>query len=55
MQKAQKCVINAKLKFEDYKYCLKVTELKNKINQLEKKDLEAKNIMDSLKKSTRLH
>ena len=26
-----------KLKFEDYKHCLKVTHLENKINQLESK------------------
>ena len=34
-QKKQKsCVIKGKLKFEDYKNYLKVTEIENKINQL---------------------
>ena len=33
---AKKCVIKRKLKFEDYKNCLEVTQLENKINYLEK-------------------
>ena len=32
----KKCVIKRELKFEDYKNCLKVTQLENKINYLEK-------------------
>ena len=32
----KKCVIKIELKFEDYKNCLKVTQLENKINYLEK-------------------
>ena len=32
----KKCVIKRKLKFENYESCLEVTELENKINQLEK-------------------
>ena len=33
---AKKRVIKRKLKFEDYKNCLEVTQLENKINYLEK-------------------
>ena len=32
----KKCVIKRELKFEDYKNCLEVTQLENKINHLEK-------------------
>ena len=32
----KKCVINRKLKFEDYESCLKATQLENKINHLGK-------------------
>ena len=31
-----KCVIKRKLKFEDFKHCLEATQVKNKIDQLEK-------------------
>ena len=41
------CVIKRKLKFENYKICLEVTQLKNKINYLEKNKIN----IDSLKKS----
>ena len=34
-QKAQ-CIIKWKLIFENYKHCLEATQLKNKINQVEK-------------------
>ena len=36
-QKAQKCVIKRKLKFEDYKNYVEATQIKNKINHQEKK------------------
>ena len=36
---AKKCVIKKKRKFETYKKCLKVTQLENKINHLEKMKL----------------
>ena len=36
-QKAQKCVIKRKLKFENYKNCLEATKVEKKINYLEKK------------------
>ena len=32
--KAQKCVVKWKIKLEDYKHCLKESQLENKINQL---------------------
>ena len=32
----KKCVIKRELKFKDYKNCLEVTQLENKINYLEK-------------------
>ena len=34
----KKCVIKRELKFEDYKNCLEVTQLENKINHLEKNE-----------------
>ena len=34
-----KCIVKRKVKFEDYKSCLKATKLENKINQLEKINL----------------
>ena len=40
------CVIKRKLKFEDYENCFEVTQLKNKINHLEKDETD----MVSLKK-----
>ena len=42
----KKCVIKRKLKFENYKSCLKATQLENKINPLEK----TKIFTDSIKK-----
>ena len=37
------CAITRKLKFEDYKSCLKVTQLENKINKSEKNEVNAHN------------
>ena len=37
----KKCVIKRKLKFKDYKKCLKVSQIENKINYLEKKEIDA--------------
>ena len=42
----KKYVIKRKLKFEDYKNCIKATELENKVYQLERNKVNA----DSLKK-----
>ena len=36
----QKSVIKGKLKFEDYKNCIEATQLKNKINHLEKNEID---------------
>ena len=42
----KKCVIKRKLKFENYKNCLEVTQLENKLNYLEQNKIK----IDSLKK-----
>ena len=40
-QKAKKIyVVKQKLKFEDYKQCLEVNQLQNKINKIEKNKVE---------------
>ena len=44
---ARKCAIKRKLKFENYKNCLRVTQLENKIKHLEKTKIN----IDSIKKS----
>ena len=36
----KKCIIKRKLKFENYKSCLEVTQLDNKINYLEKNQID---------------
>ena len=43
---SKKCVIKRKHKFESYKNYLKATQLENKINHLEKNEID----VDSLKK-----
>ena len=47
MKRHKKCVIKRKIKFEDYKNCLKATQLENKINHPEKNKID----MDNLKES----
>ena len=42
----KKCVIKRKLKFENYKNCLEVTQLENKLNYLEQNKIK----IDILKK-----
>ena len=44
--KTKKCVIKRKLKFENYKNCLKANQLHNKIKHLEKNKIN----IDSFKK-----
>ena len=44
----KKCVTRRKLKFENYKNCLKATQLENKINHLEK----CKTDIDSILKNS---
>ena len=39
-KRTKKCVIKRKLKFEDYKSCLKAAQIKNKINHLEKNKID---------------
>ena len=46
----KKCVIKRKLKFEDYKNCLKAAQIENKINHLEKSKID----VDSLKQDNKL-
>ena len=48
-KRTKKCVIKRKLKFEDYKNCLEVTQLENKIKHLGKKKID----VDSLKEKHR--
>ena len=43
----KKCVIKRELKFENYESCLKVNQLENKINRLEKNKIDT----DSIKKN----
>ena len=40
----KKCVIERKLKFENYKNCLEATQLESKINYLEKSEIEVDNL-----------
>ena len=47
----KKCPIKGKLKFENYKNCLEGTQPENKINYLEKNNIN----IDSLKKSQTIH
>ena len=49
MKRHKKCVIKRKLKFEDYKNCLKATQLENKINHPEKYKIDLDNLKESNK------
>ena len=48
-QKVQKIVVKRKLKFENYKQCLKASQVINIVNYLEKKGIN----VDSLKEDKR--
>ena len=50
-QKVQKLVVKRKLKFENYKQCLKASQAINIVNYLEKKGIN----VDSLKEDKRIH
>ena len=50
-QKVQKLVVKRKLKFENYKQCLKASQVINIVNYLEKKGIN----VDSLKEDKRIH
>ena len=43
----KKCVIERKIKFENYKKCLEATQLENKINYLEKNKVDIYNITEN--------
>ena len=45
----KRCVINPKLESEDYKYCLKATQLENEINQLGNYKLDVDSIRENFK------
>ena len=45
----KKCVIKRKVKFGDYKHCLEVTQLENKINHLEKNNPNVDNLRENKK------
>ena len=47
----KKCVIKRKLKFQDYKNCLKESRIENKINHLERKKIDE----DSLEDRKKIH
>ena len=48
-KRTKKCVIRRELQFENYKSCLKATQLENKINHLEKNKTERENIKENHK------
>ena len=50
-QKVQKVVVKRKIKFENYKQCLKASQIINIVNYLEKKEIN----VDSLKEDKRIH
>ena len=47
----KKCVIKRKLKFQDYKNCLEESQIKNKINHLERNKIDK----DSLEDRKKIH
>ena len=48
-KRTKKCVIRRELQFENYKSCLKATQLENKINHPEKSKTERENIKENHK------
>ena len=48
-KRTKKCVIRRELQFENYKSCLKATQLENKINHPEKNKTERENIKENHK------
>ena len=44
-----KCVIKRKLKFQDYKNCLKAAQVENKINHLEKNKIDVDSLKEFIK------
>ena len=52
---SKNCVIKYILKLEDYKHCLEANQLENKIKHLEKNKLYVDKILQSYRKSCRIH
>ena len=50
----KKFVIKRKLKFEDYKNCLKAAQIENEINHLEKNKIDVDSLKED-KKQKRIH
>ena len=48
----RKCVIKRKLKFENYKNCLEATQLENKINHLEKSEINIDIVLKKIIKNS---
>ena len=46
----KKCVIKRKIKFEDYKNCLKATKLENRVNQPRKNKVNIDSIREKHKR-----
>ena len=40
----KRCVVKSKLKFEDYKNCLQTTQIKKKINHLQKSKIDVNSL-----------
>ena len=47
----KKCVIKRKLKFKDYKNCLKATKLVNKMKQIEKNKVNTEGLKENIMNS----
>ena len=47
----KKCVIKRKLEFEDYRHCLETTQIKNKTDHSERKNLNVENLEKIIKNS----
>ena len=45
----KKCIIKRKLKFEDYKNCLEAAQTENKINHLEKNEIDVNSLKEFIK------
>ena len=50
-QKAKKCAIKRKLKFQDYKNCLEATQFDSKVKYLEKNKTDIDSVRKIIKKS----
>ena len=48
----RKCIIKRKIKFENYKNCLEATQLENKINHLEKREINIDIVLKKIIKNS---